>query len=66
MKGGGHGDSSAPNWSKGADYEKLSAYYNLDNGTGKIRGVYMQGNIDGRADFQSVARRRLPIWARKL
>jgi carboxypeptidase Q len=25
-------------------YEKLSAYYNLDNGTGKIRGVYMQGN----------------------
>ncbi|MBA4184867.1 MAG: M28 family peptidase, partial [Acidobacteria bacterium] len=29
---------------KGADYEKLSAYYNLDNGTGKIRGVYLQGN----------------------
>jgi Zn-dependent M28 family amino/carboxypeptidase len=25
-------------------YEKFSAYYNLDNGTGKIRGVYMQGN----------------------
>lgn len=24
--------------------EKVSAYYNLDNGTGKIRGVYMQGN----------------------
>lgn len=23
---------------------KISAYYNLDNGTGKIRGVYMQGN----------------------
>lgn len=23
---------------------KTSAYYNLDNGTGKIRGVYMQGN----------------------
>lgn len=29
---------------KGAEYDKLSAYYNLDNGTGKIRGVYMQGN----------------------
>jgi len=29
---------------KTANYEKLSAYYNLDNGTGKIRGVYMQGN----------------------
>lgn len=23
---------------------KVSAYYNLDNGTGKIRGVYLQGN----------------------
>lgn len=29
---------------KGADYDKLSAYYNLDNGTGKIRGVYLQSN----------------------
>ncbi len=26
------------------EQEKLSAYYNLDNGTGKIRGVYLQGN----------------------
>jgi carboxypeptidase Q len=24
--------------------EKISAYYNLDNGTGKIRGVHLQGN----------------------
>ncbi|MBK6930895.1 MAG: M20/M25/M40 family metallo-hydrolase [Saprospirales bacterium] len=23
---------------------KVSAYYNLDNGTGKIRGIYLQGN----------------------
>jgi hypothetical protein len=29
---------------KGADYDKISAYYNLDNGTGRIRGVYLQGN----------------------
>ena len=27
-----------------ADQSKISAYYNLDNGTGKIRGVYLQGN----------------------
>lgn len=27
-----------------ADYDKFSAYYNIDNGTGKIRGVYQQGN----------------------
>ncbi|RMD75807.1 MAG: M20/M25/M40 family metallo-hydrolase [Bacteroidetes bacterium] len=24
--------------------ENISAYYNLDNGTGRIRGVYLQGN----------------------
>jgi hypothetical protein len=29
---------------KGPEYEKLSAYYNLDNGTGKIRGIYAQSN----------------------
>ena len=23
---------------------KISAYYNLDNGTGKIRGIYLQGD----------------------
>lgn len=26
------------------EFEKLSGYFNLDNGTGKIRGVYLQGN----------------------
>jgi carboxypeptidase Q len=26
------------------DHAKLSAYFNVDNGTGKIRGVWMQGN----------------------
>jgi hypothetical protein len=26
------------------DYSKISAYFNLDNGTGKIRGIYAQGN----------------------
>ena len=38
---------------KGPEYEKLSAYYNLDNGTGKIRGVYMQGNPNVRSFFES-------------
>ena len=27
-----------------AGHEKLSGYFNVDNGTGAIRGVYMQGN----------------------
>lgn len=26
------------------EHAKLSAYWNLDNGTGKIRGIYLQGN----------------------
>jgi carboxypeptidase Q len=26
------------------DYERLSVYFNLDNGTGRIRGIYAQGN----------------------
>jgi carboxypeptidase Q len=33
-------------------YEKLSAYFNLDNGTGKIRGVYLQGNEGVRSLFR--------------
>ena len=35
-----------------ADYDKLSAYFNLDNGTGKIRGVYLQGNEAVRPIFR--------------
>lgn len=32
--------------------EKLSAYYNLDNGSGKIRGIYLQGNEAVRPIFE--------------
>jgi carboxypeptidase Q len=32
---------------------KISAYYNLDNGTGKIRGIYLQGNEAVRPLFRS-------------
>ena len=35
-----------------AEYDKFSAYFNLDNGTGKIRGVYMQGNEAVRPIFR--------------
>jgi hypothetical protein len=35
------------------DHEKLSVYFNLDNGTGKIRGVYMQGNEAVRPIFRA-------------
>jgi hypothetical protein len=26
------------------DYEKFSVYFNIDNGTGALRGIYLQGN----------------------
>jgi Zn-dependent M28 family amino/carboxypeptidase len=35
------------------EHEKFSAYFNLDNGTGKIRGVYLQGNDAVRPIFEA-------------
>lgn len=35
------------------DQAKVSAYYNLDNGTGRIRGIYTQGNPDVVPIFRS-------------
>jgi carboxypeptidase Q len=34
------------------EHEKLSAYFNLDNGAGKIRGIYLQGNEALRSTFR--------------
>lgn len=56
--GSGNGGNGAPPQTlspvlvKKPDYDKLSAYFNLDNGTGKIRGVYLQGNEGVRALFR--------------
>ena len=35
------------------EYEKFSAYYNMDNGTGKFRGVYLQGNSGAAPIFRA-------------
>ena len=35
------------------EYEKFSGYFNLDYGTGKIRGVYLQGNETARSIFRA-------------
>jgi hypothetical protein len=35
-----------------AEYNKFSAYYNLDNGTGQIRGINLQGNEQLRSVFR--------------
>jgi carboxypeptidase Q len=34
------------------EHEKLAAYYNLDNGSGKIRGIFLQGNEAVRPIFE--------------
>jgi Zn-dependent M28 family amino/carboxypeptidase len=36
-----------------SEHAKLAGYFNLDNGTGKIRGVYLQGNDMVRPIFQA-------------
>jgi carboxypeptidase Q len=54
--GGGGGGNRAPAGpppalTKLPEYDKLSAYFNIDNGTGKIRGIHMQGNEGVRPIF---------------
>ena len=34
------------------DHGKISAYYNLDNGSGKVRGIYLQGNKNAGPIFE--------------
>ncbi len=41
--GGGRGGPQGPLETK-PEYEKFSAYFNIDNGTGALRGIYLQGN----------------------
>ncbi len=51
--GNGNGTAPAgPTLIKKAEYDKLSGYFNLDNGTGKVRGVYLQGNEAVRSLFR--------------
>lgn len=51
--GGGGGQAAALPLTKLPEYDKLSAYFNIDNGTGKVRGIYMQGNENVRSIFRS-------------
>jgi len=53
--GAGNGNGQTPPAQvlvKRGEYERLSGYFNLDNGTGKIRGVYLQGNEGVRPIFR--------------
>ena len=38
---------------KARDYDNFSVYLNLDNGAGKIRGIYTEGNAAARPIFES-------------
>lgn len=35
------------------DHERFSVYFNLDNGAGAIRGVFLQGNAEARPIFKA-------------
>lgn len=35
------------------EQSKISAYYNLDNGSGKIRGIFLQGNKEAEPIFKN-------------
>jgi carboxypeptidase Q len=50
--GAGAVAKAEPESSPKPEFDKFSAYFNLDNGTGKIRGVYMQGNEAVRPIFR--------------
>lgn len=47
---GGFGE---PATAIGPEHDKFSAYYNLDNGTGRIRGVHLQRNADVAPIFRA-------------
>ena len=48
MFGGGGGELKLK-----PEHEKLSAYFNHDNGSGKFRGIYLQGNEAARPIFRA-------------
>jgi len=36
-----------------ADYDKFSVYFNMDNGSGRFRGIYTEGNVAAKSVFGS-------------
>jgi len=48
-----NGEPRTPTLETKPEYDKLTAYFNLDNGAGKIRGIYMQGNEALRPIFRA-------------
>jgi carboxypeptidase Q len=51
--GGGRGGNQVPPTPHEPAYSKFAGYFNIDNGTGKIRGIYLQGNEEVRPIFEA-------------
>jgi len=51
--GSREGNGANAKLNKKPAYDNFAAYYNLDNGTGQIRGIYSQGNSNARPIFRS-------------
>jgi carboxypeptidase Q len=51
--GGGRGGAPQPPTPHEPAYSKFAGYFNIDNGTGKIRGIYTQGNEEVRPIFEA-------------
>lgn len=57
--GGGGGaqtpaeQQTPPQFEMKPEHNKFAGYFNLDNGTGKIRGIYLQGNEEVRSIFRA-------------
>ena len=61
--GGNNANATPPKLTRLPEYDKLSAYFNIDNGTGKIRGIYEQGNDNVRPTFRQWFNAfRSPSW----
>ncbi len=52
-RGSGGRGGAPPRYELKPAHEKFCGYFNLDNGTGKIRGIYLQGNEAVRPIFRS-------------
>jgi carboxypeptidase Q len=48
------GQPAAPRFEFKPEYEKFDAYFNFDYGTGRIRGIFLQGNAAARPIFRSL------------
>ena len=47
------GSNATPQFEFKPEWEKVAGYFNIDNGTGKIRGIYLQGNEAVRPIFRA-------------